>query len=322
MPTIITKTIKASGGDYTSLASFEANEQADLTITDEIKRAECYNFEDTTPVSFSGWVTDSQRFIVCFANDFHRGKWNTDVYRLKASALNEGALILKENYMIIDGLQIDDDASGVGTHNGIFLNTQNINNDIRIFNTITRFTGNGTGTGRGIRASSTNTKLKIWNSLVYDFQNRGINTLGNVDIWNSVIYNNGDFGIVRSGGTINIKNCAVFNHTDDISVTVGNKDHIASDDGDGTNSVQPTNWNDVFIDIANRDFHLKNSDTDLISAGIDDPSSGLFNRDIDGDKFVSPWNIGVDETKTKIISDYELINYNRIDYRKINYNKL
>jgi hypothetical protein len=53
----ITKTVKPSGGDYTSLSNWEAGEQADLVAAGNIAVAECYSMVDTTPVVVDGWTT-------------------------------------------------------------------------------------------------------------------------------------------------------------------------------------------------------------------------------------------------------------------------
>jgi len=57
--TFSTKTIKSSGGDYTSLTAWEAGEQADLVALDRVAVAECYDFESVeSPISINGWTTD------------------------------------------------------------------------------------------------------------------------------------------------------------------------------------------------------------------------------------------------------------------------
>ena len=43
MATEIVHTIRASGGDYTTLSAWEAAQQRDLVAADEIAVAECYN---------------------------------------------------------------------------------------------------------------------------------------------------------------------------------------------------------------------------------------------------------------------------------------
>lgn len=70
MPTTVTHTIKASGGDYTSLASWEAAQQRNLVTADEIAVAECYGFvdEQTTSTTISGWTTGINNYIIIQAH--------------------------------------------------------------------------------------------------------------------------------------------------------------------------------------------------------------------------------------------------------------
>jgi len=105
----ITKTIKPSGGDYTSLSNWEAGEQADLVAAGNIAVAECYAMEDTTAVLIDGWNTDATHYIriTVPSAERHDGKRNTSKYRLKIGAhfLN-GSVDVAENYTRFEGLQI------------------------------------------------------------------------------------------------------------------------------------------------------------------------------------------------------------------------
>ena len=63
MATTVTKTVKpGGGGDYTSLAAFNAGEARDLVTADEIAQAECYA-GNCSPCTMSGWTTDATRYI-------------------------------------------------------------------------------------------------------------------------------------------------------------------------------------------------------------------------------------------------------------------
>jgi PKD repeat protein len=85
-PATVTKTV-GPGKDYTSLIAFDAGEQRNLTTVDEIARALCANFEDTTKVLIDGWTTDEARHIIVEAEDDHlsRGQITTNAYRLVIS---------------------------------------------------------------------------------------------------------------------------------------------------------------------------------------------------------------------------------------------
>ena len=72
-------------------------------------------------------------------------------------------------------------------------------------------------------------------------------------------------------------------------------DYCASDDGDGTNAVAPSgaNWANEFSNAAGGDFTLV-AGGNCEGGGTDDPGSGLYSNDMDGDAYTSPWSIGVD----------------------------
>jgi hypothetical protein len=86
----------------------------------------------------------------------------------------------------------------------------------------------------------------------------------------------GTAGVTVTSGTTVVKNCGVFDNTDDFtgSLTV---DHCASDDGDGTNPIAVASWAAQFINpnyISEVDFRLKPSCT-LSNAGVGPASDAV-----------------------------------------------
>lgn len=112
MPTVQTVTVKSSGGDYTTLASAEAGEQADLVSADVQLDIECYASAapDSTAVAFNGWTTDATRFIrvTCPVGERHLGIWNTGKYymELNYSASGGGILRNQEDFTALEFLQV------------------------------------------------------------------------------------------------------------------------------------------------------------------------------------------------------------------------
>ena len=84
MATEIIKTVKPSGGDYTSLANWEAGQQGNLPALNETHTAECYSMEDSSFVDLFGWTTDPTRYIKIYTplSERHSGKWNANKYRM------------------------------------------------------------------------------------------------------------------------------------------------------------------------------------------------------------------------------------------------
>ena len=107
MATTRTRTVKPSGGDYTTLSAWEAGEQADLPSLDEIRQAECYAMQDTTAVTIDGWTTDATRYIRIFAAPGAEARVpydTTNAYRLEVTDVN-GMVLVNEAFVRIERLQ-------------------------------------------------------------------------------------------------------------------------------------------------------------------------------------------------------------------------
>ena len=305
MATEIVKIIDPDGtGDYTSLAAWESAMQKDLVTADEISVAKCRctgGSANTGQVVIDGWTTDATRYIKIWTDPSegyrHLGKWTTGNYfRVEFSSAGSGtsAIDLREEYVRVHGIQIKQTTTAA----------------VNQYALITRVTAGGSyyqladcilwgvqtaGTLYGINANDTDiTSMDIWNCVAYGFNGAGY--LGyRTNIYNSTFYNCGGQGIRDLGNECVVKNCAVFNNADDFYGTFSLISNCASDDGDGTNPVTPSNWNTVFTDAANGDFHLLSTGTELIGAGLNDPGSGLYSNDIDGVARTTTWDIGADE---------------------------
>ncbi len=262
---------------------------------------------DTSAVVIDGWTTDANHYIKIYTTPEarHDGKWNTNKYRLETN--NVDCITNYENYVRIDGLQIKLTTS---TEQYAVWMRPGGTSEIRISNNIIRgvVSGGNYVTGINFWNSASGTVGKIWNNIIYGF--KGNSTRVGICDWEAdatlYIYNNtiSDCynGIYRYAGTLTAINNVVFNNVDDFKGTFSTCDHNASDDGDGTNAVdispganESDDWNDAFVDYANGDFHIKNTNSVLYNAGTNDPGSGLFSDDIDGDTRDSSWDIGADE---------------------------
>jgi len=75
MPSTRTKTIRSSGGDYTTITAWEAGEQANLVTEDEIREGVCYNDWETGlddgRLDLDGWTADSTRYPKLTVADGH-----------------------------------------------------------------------------------------------------------------------------------------------------------------------------------------------------------------------------------------------------------
>ena len=82
MTTTVTKTVKSSGGDYSSISAWHTGQVGDNVSRDTIQEAQLFSYHDTTPVSFSGWTTDATRYCRIFtdATARHAGYWDTSKF--------------------------------------------------------------------------------------------------------------------------------------------------------------------------------------------------------------------------------------------------
>jgi len=300
MPTTITKTIKPSGGDYTSLSAWEAGMQKNLVTADEISVAECYSMQDTASVSVDGWTTDSTRYIYIYTpgSERHDGKYNTSKYRLETSGNN--VLEIPEDYVRVKGLQIVlTGADSSNTRRAVYSQT-GTTSDRRIEECVIKDLGSGTATRTGIEALYGT--IYLYNNIVYDFKDYGINSYwwssATWYVYNNTVYGCG-LGINRSGGdTVYLKNNLCNSNTTDYSGTFTNATTNLSEDATSPNTAL-RNKAVTFVDEAGDDFHLASSDTNAKDAGTDlsaDSDSPYdISMDIDGVTRSGTWDIGADE---------------------------
>ena len=301
--------------DYGSLSALEAGFEdsnhlnGSLTATDTVLFATCYTrgAPDTTAMIIDFTSSGADNYFQVFtptggaesiASQRHDGKWDEEKCRLEVTG--DDSLYIAENYASVDGLQISSDGDA-NDEDCIYISSQTSSNEIKISNCILKSLDvDGTYYCNGLHVYDTEANLIAWNLICYGFvkglYSNGIriHTCSTAKIYSSTIQNCRN-GIDGQGGTIDVYNCAVFNNTDDFYHTAfDNISFCASDDGDGTHAVTPSNWSAVFVDYANGNFHLKSTDTDLKDAGTDLSSEGLW-RDIDGDTRSGTWDIGADE---------------------------
>ena len=322
MPTIDVKTVKSSGGDYSSLAAWEAGEQQNQVTADTINVAECYNFEDTTPVTIGGWTTNTTHPIRIMAaesemTEQNRGIWSTERYRLvctNSDCISDAiqSLIHEEFYNIqtkiinnIDNTTADcyylgANVSSFSVPYSLIVNPICVGqNDGNLTNTIVR--GIETSANQAIAEDST---YRIYNGIFYNFVGERAGEPAGCIVTakdhGGRIYNctfkDSNRGILswNAASTDNwiLKNNVANDCTDGFDDTTGpgwgtGTDYNASDiasDAPGANSKNGTSGIGVFLDPDNDDFRLSPDDVNLKDAGTDLSADPLipFNEDISG----------------------------------------
>ena len=111
MPTVVTKTVAPSGGDYTSLSAAitgELTARAGLVARDEQLVIECAAFTDTTIVEIDGFTTDATRNIIvrAAAGAEHDGVPGAG-YKLVAALNFGGVLEALQEYVEFHGIEVE-----------------------------------------------------------------------------------------------------------------------------------------------------------------------------------------------------------------------
>ncbi len=312
MATTIYKTVKASGGDYTTLAAWEAGQQADITAAtgnDTIQDCTVFPIDDVAAVIILGWTTAAGNYIYVHADSTarHAGVWNGDKYNLVLA--NAQPLDIREDYVRIDGLQIATSSVNAVSQDVISFDGYTFTsgaNEVWLSNLLIKGAGDVTYYQRGI-LNGTNLNLNIWNSEIYGIgaiaSSRVITwsgTAGTLKI-SSTDGIGGELGLYRGAGTVTAKNTYFGGSSSaDYSGTI-TKTTCASEDATGSAGLQGIALDtDTFVNVSagTEDFHLAADGlSPLQGVGTDtsgDAAPMDFTTDIDGDARDATWDIGAD----------------------------
>ncbi|MCK5241449.1 S8 family serine peptidase [bacterium] len=299
----------------------------DLAANYQIWHLACYaDAVDTTPVTFSGWITSSQCFIRIFTpnaadevgiSQRHNGVYdNASAYALEVA--NSTAINVAVDHLYLEGMQLAlTSVSGTGQV------VVNINNpgvgEFRLSGSIIKGirTNKSDHCGLYLVNGGTGT-LKLWNNLFYDFEKQGSSTptailLDDAD-YNSTIYNqtlyNCEQGLVLFSGQALLKNNITqacgdgYIGTFDVAA-----DYNISDIAGDTTGLSPSYQSGLstvvsFINTGSEDFHLAGDDTTAKDQGTNLSNDLIwpFDTDIDGQWRSSPWDIGMDEQNAGIVT--------------------
>ncbi|HEX8276282.1 MAG TPA: vanadium-dependent haloperoxidase [Longimicrobiaceae bacterium] len=320
MPTTVTKTVKPSGGDYTSLAQAITGlkpQYANLVALDTILRIECYAMEDTARVVITEeWITDAARYIHVVAppGERHRGTWSTQAYRLSAST-QFGVIQVRTAGLRLEGLQIEN-RYPTGSSAVVVPTPAPTPPQLRVEGCIIRgCRGTGgfdTTSGRSIYAHTIAGSIRVRNCVVYGFDDGFF--------WNAmqagaelVLYDNTFYGARRnnvrvtisgSGVTLRLKNnlCVDAGTGPDYSITgaapaTADYARNLSSDGSAPGADAIREARVRFRDVQAGDFRLDRDDTDAQDAGADlrQDATWPFTSDIAGERRKDVWSVGAAE---------------------------
>lgn len=303
MTTEVVKTIRASGGDYTSLSAWEAALPASLVAVDEQHTAVCYNDWPSglseTIVDVSGVTTDATRYprIEVAAGHGHGGISRAGFWITANSGSNTvSPFALNVPYAVAEGIEVNNERLSPSA--AVIFGAANT----EVYGAIVTTGGSG---GLGFMGGGTNGNHTDW-AQFYNCMAIGMATgFGSTvsartkyKAYNCASVNNGTAGFY-SGSTDKCwtKNCVAYSNGTGYSGTrdTTNSTHCAS--GDTSASVFTGGITNItsaeFVDAANGDFHLA-AGSQLIGAGTNLYAN--FDHDIDGDIRPSSgaWDIGFD----------------------------
>lgn len=117
MATTVIKTIKPSGGDYTSLSAWEAANQGNLVTADEKRVAECYSMIDSAQCTVDGSTTNTTCYLEIYTptSERHNGTRSPSKYLMEANFGSfTPALSIQDDYTRVQGLQFHGTGSSAG----------------------------------------------------------------------------------------------------------------------------------------------------------------------------------------------------------------
>ena len=300
---------------YLSLFDCEAGEQANLTTLGGgdgswmhiYCRSSGEHPADDTVVYFNGWTTSATNYILIEAASTDRAvkdSWDVTKYRLEGNVGYEGygLLGIQENYVIIDGLQIHivyEDA--VAYTFAVVFTTQDAANSLVVKNC--RILGDLDAASNTvcICIDDADAIVSVENCILYNADTGAIQERNctSLKVYNCVLYGVATNALEIDHAGAVVRNCAIFNNTDDVQDDSGEADidYIATDDGDGgVHSISGLTWANEFVNAAGGDFTLKIGGS-LEGAGIGPESDAdVPTTDIDGTtRSGTTCDIGADE---------------------------
>lgn len=295
MPTTVVKTIRASGGDYTTLSAWEAANQGDLVTADEVRVAECYNdwpsgLNDV--VNIDGSTTDATRYmaITVAAGHRHTGKPDTG-FRIVRSAAYSAVIIFNDPSCRASWL----DVRNTGAEGSAFRQNGTNGSNSRASRCIGRTTGTAVYVSAFATLAYAYQCLAIGSPVGFS----GTGTYGTFDMVGSVASGCGTGFVLESPGTTGkrVANCVAYNCTTTFSGTfdaaLSGNNASSSGTMPGSSNVSGITSAD-FVDAAGHDYHLAGGSA-LIGMGAN--LYTLITEDVDGDARPSSgaWDIGLDQ---------------------------
>lgn len=313
-----TFTVCPSGCNYTSLLTWEAGEDSDLTGTGACiaNITEAFTESHAAGVNVNGFTTTANDYVLITTAPAARNNGtNSSGYKLIPTSLAEGNAIfsISDNYVYVDGISMtttdtnNANVFGAGFNNarGIINNTvvygivastfataywdDGTASNNKIVNSLAHNIAGGSTGALGVYSKSGN--LTVYSSTIADIRGNagvgyGFYTTTLLYVNNSASVNlsggGGSAGFVNSGGSLSVG-------------TSLDEDGTAAAFGVG--NVQTAQaMTSLFVSPSTANYHIKDSSSDLYNNGINLSNVGVV-TDIDGDARPQggSYDIGMDE---------------------------
>lgn len=305
--TITNKTIMPSGGNYASLAAWEAGMQMNLVASNLISQATIsgtWTTNDVNALTIDGWTTGISNYIVITnSGSKHDGKRFGSASGAYGMAItNSTTCRIIEDFVRVYGLQIQNHANS-STFYGIEATGQATNSSfILIADSIinSNSTNPASVYSMGVRVNDSDANVVVLNTLVHS---GGSNTnasqanfrssVGSLTAINCTSV--GGYASYTRAGTLVATNCVAQNALADGFGSGVTGDYNLSDitsDAPGSHSINSYNVEFVNETPGSEDFHITSANASVIGAGFDNAFSPA--TDIDG-KLRWDWDIGASE---------------------------
>lgn len=309
--------VASSGGDYTSLAAWEAGEQRNLVTAKATAIAECAAFEDTNALVIDGWTTSASCAIRVrpAVGAEAQVPWSTSAYRLVVPFL---CISVLESFTHIERIQIEQSAddfnvNGFQSYSTSFVYL--IGCHIRAL-----FSGGSFAWGRAVEFGDNTGPVFVINNVInWQMRNAAPTAMGiliqTFDGSYSPVYNNTVIGNPACAAGVGIQdgydhilarnNLATGWGTAAFAfMTAGNCSNNASGDATATGTGARINQTFTFENAAAGDYHLTSADAGARTFGANLSADGdyAFAEDFEGTARTEPWDIGAFAFVSGVIS--------------------
>ena len=298
----VVSTINKAGEDYNTLTLWEDAKDGDLVTGTRQETAECYDDDGTLDdlININGSTTNDTYYmkITVPSGDRHYGIAGAG-FKIDPSS-NGIVIAINDDHTVIEWVEI---TGWTGNYEGINLVGAS---DCTIGYCLLH---DASSSWAGIsQSSNTKTGTKIYNCLIYNINNsEGFYLKGaqygvtHLRVTNCTAYGCVSGFFASSNNYPFVDNCLSYNNTTDFSGNFageGDYNFSKDDTAPGGHAIHGTTDGKTpdFVSTTggSEDFHLQ-STSDAIGVGVDNPGSGLYSDDIDGEARVSTWDIGADE---------------------------